>query len=134
MKKNKILVEQIFEKITSIATMLLGNSITFIFAVCLVSYWWSTNLFSSKDWHQNIGDLIFGITFLSLFIIQKSFNKYSALMHLKLNELISSHETANNAVLNTNKKTESEILELAKEYSDVEIEEILIEKVKNDNA
>lgn len=80
--------------------------------------------------HQNIGDFIFGTTFLSLFIIQKSFNRYSALVHLKMNELISSHETANNAVMNTSEKTEQEIRDLSREY--IEAEEMIAENVDPD--
>ncbi len=120
-------IELIFEKLTSIATRILGNSITFIIAFILVVFWWSTNLFTSKNMHQNIGDIIFGTTFLSLFVIQKSFNRYSALVHLKINELISSHEPANNSVMDTAEKTEQEIRELSKEYIDAEIEEIIHE-------
>lgn len=120
-------IELIFEKLTSIVTRILGNSITFIIALILVVFWWSTNLFTSKDMHQNIGDIIFGTTFLSLFVIQKSFNRYSALIHLKVNELILSHEPANNSVMNTAEKTEQEIINLSKEYIDVEIEEIIRE-------
>ena len=120
-------IETIFEKLTSIITRILGNAITFILALIMVVFWWSTNLFTSKDSHQNIGDIIFGITFLSLFVIQKSFNRYSALVHLKINELISSHEPANNSVMNTAQKTEKEILELSREYIEEEIEEIIKE-------
>lgn len=122
-------IELIFEKLTSIATRILGNSITFIMAFILVFFWWSTNIFTSKDMHQNIGDIIFGTTFLSLFVIQKSFNRYSALIHLKINELISSHASANNSVMNTAEKTEQEIRELSKEY----IEEEIIEIIRVDN-
>jgi len=117
-------IEKKFEALTDIATKVLGKTITFLVALCLVIYWWATNLFTSHDWHQNIGDIIFGITFLSLFLIQKSFNRYSALINLKLNELVSSNLEANNSVLNTHKKTESEITELVKEYIDEEIIEI----------
>lgn len=117
-------IELIFERLTSIVTRILGNSITFIMAFILVVFWWSTNLFTSNNMHQNIGDIIFGTTFLSLFVIQKSFNLYSALIHLKVNELISSHESANNSVMNTGKKTEQEIRELSKEYLEEEINEI----------
>ena len=39
-----------------------------------------------------------------------------------MNELISSHETANNAVMDTNQKTEKEIMELTKEYIESEEE------------
>ena len=133
MKEFYFTVERNFEKLVSLATRVLGNSITFILALILVMYWWVTTLFSSSNMHQNIGDFIFGTTFLSLFIIQKSFNRYSALIHLKVNELISSHETANNAVMDTNQKTEKEIMDLAKEYIETEekIEEA-IEMVKDE--
>lgn len=125
-------IEQLFEKLTSIATKILGNSISFIIAFIVVIFWWSTNLFTSNDSHQNIGDIIFGITFLSLFIIQKSFNKYSALVHLKINELISSHEPANNSVMNTAEKTENEIWDLSKEYIKESIDEEIDAIVKED--
>ena len=67
--------------------------------------------------HDILRDIILGITFLSLFIIQKSFNRFSASLHLKVNELVSSHEPASNAVINTEAKTEYELNELSKEYS-----------------
>ncbi len=116
MKQAYFNIERQFERLVSIVTKILGNSITFILAFILVLFWWSTNLFTSNDLHQDIGDIIFGTTFLSLFIIQKSFNRYSALIHLKMNELISSHEPANNSVMDMGKKTEKEIVELYKEY------------------
>ena len=128
MKQFYFTVERNFEKLVSLATRVLGNSITFILALILVMFWWVTTLFSSSDMHQNIGDFIFGTTFLSLFIIQKSFNRYSALIHLKVNELISSHETANNAVMDTSQKTEKEIIDLAKEY--IENEEKIVEALE----
>ncbi|MCZ8196282.1 MAG: low affinity iron permease family protein [Flavobacterium sp.] len=125
-------IEIAFEILTTIVTKVLGNSITFILAFCLVIYWWATNLFTSNDTHQNIGDIIFGTTFLSLFIIQKSFNKYSALIHSKLNELVSSNQEASNSVLNTSKKSESEIIKMAKVYAEEIIEEE-IEKIIEEN-
>jgi low affinity Fe/Cu permease len=117
-------LETVFEKLTSLATSILGNSITFIVALALVLFWWINSYFTTQDLHQIIGDIIFGTTFLSLFIIQKSFNKFSASLHLKINELVSSHETASNAVMNVEAKTEREITELSKEYSE------LAEKIK----
>lgn len=112
-------LESVFEKLTSVATSILGNSITFIIALALVLFWWANSFFATRDLHQIIGDIIFGTTFLSLFIIQKSFNKFSASLHLKINELVSSHDTASNTVLNVEAKTEREITELSKEYSEL---------------
>ena len=108
-----------FEKLTSLATMILGNSITFLFALCLVLFWWMNNLTNHPSIHEIIGDIIFGLTFLCLFIIQKSFNRFSAGLHLKVNELVSATENAKNTVMNAEVKTELEIIELAKEYTDL---------------
>jgi low affinity Fe/Cu permease len=108
-----------FEKLVSTVTSILGNSITFLFAVFLVAFWWMNDLYQIHDLHSIIGDIIFGTTFLSLFIIQKSFNRFSASLHLKINELISSHDQASNAVLNAEIKTEHELSALSKEYSEL---------------
>lgn len=119
MKRTYRHIEFTFEKLTSIATTILGNPITFILALVMVIFWWINIFFITNDIHVLIGDIIFGITFLSLFIIQKSFNRFSASLHLKINELVSSHEPASNAVMNAEIKTEREISELSKEYSDL---------------
>jgi low affinity Fe/Cu permease len=132
MHKLYLEIEKIFEKLTEIVTKTLGNPITFIIALCMVLIWWATSMFSG-DMHQNIGDIIFGVTFLSLFIIQKSFNRYSALVHLKMNELISSHEMANNDIIHSDKKTEKEIIELYNEYIE-ENSDILDILEKNDDG
>lgn len=124
MKEIYFKMERHFEKLVSLATAILGNSITFMLACILVFFWWISTLLSSNNLHQNIGDFIFGTTFLSLFIIQKSFNRYSALIHLKINELISSHKKTNNLEMNTNLKTEQEIIEMSKEYIEAELENI----------
>ncbi len=67
---------------------------------------------------QNIDDviryIIHGVAFISLFIIQKLFNRFSAILHLKVNELVSSQESANNSVMNLGVKTEQELSEMSK--------------------
>jgi low affinity Fe/Cu permease len=114
-------LEKRFEKVTSFATALLGNSVTFIIALIMVIIWLSNIWSYHNDLHHSIGDLILGFTFLSLFIIQKSFNRFSASLHLKVNELVSSHETASNAVINLEEKTEKEITELSNEYKEISV-------------
>ncbi len=109
--------ERGFEKLTSVATAILSNSLTFIIALGTVLFWLSNKEFYTQDIHASIGDIILGVTFLSLFIIQKSFNRFSGSLHLKVNELVASHEPASNAVVNAEEKTEDEILELSKEYA-----------------
>ncbi len=110
--------ERIFEKLTGIITNILGNSITFMLALVMVLFWWSNKEFYTQSIHQSIGDIIFGTTFLSLFVIQKSFNKFSRSIHLKINELIASHDTASNAIIGIETKTELEVIELNKEHAE----------------
>ena len=119
-------IERYFEKLTSVAIAILGNSIAFIVALIIVIYWLTNKRFFIQDIHYCIGDIILGIAFLSLFIIQKSFNRFSKALHLKVNELVASHEPANNAVIHAEEKTEQEINILSKEYSE------LIEQVKEE--
>jgi low affinity Fe/Cu permease len=111
--------EKTFEKLTSIASTVMGNSITFIIALFVVLFWLSNQTFFKQDIHYCIGDLILGTTFLSLFIIQKSFNRFAASLHLKLNELVASHEPANNKLINIEEKTEHELSELSKAYTEL---------------
>jgi low affinity Fe/Cu permease len=108
-----------FEKLVSIASAFLGNSITFIIAMCMVIFWLTNKMFYTQNIHASIGDLFLGIAFLSLFIIQKSNNRNYASLQLKVNELLASHEPASNAVINLEQKTEHEISELTKEYADL---------------
>jgi len=130
--------EHVFEKLTTVATSILGNSITFIIALATVIFWLTNYQFYKQDIHYCIGDIILGVTFLSLFIIQKSYNKFSASLHLKINELVSSHPPASNSVLNAEEKTEREISDLSKQYTSLseqhaaQQEEKRIEESEND--
>jgi low affinity Fe/Cu permease len=112
-------IEKGFERLASFSIALLGNSITFIIALCTVIFWLTNKRFYSQDIHNCIGDVILAVAFLSLFIIQKSFNRFSASLHLKVNELLASHEPAKNALINAEEKTEHELTELSKEYTEL---------------
>lgn len=116
-------LERGFEKLTSLAIVILGNSITFIVALFTVIFWLSDKQFYIQDIHYFIGDVILGVAFLSLFIIQKSFNRFSALLHLKVNELVASDEYASNVVINAGEKSEHEITLLTKEYVELTVQE-----------
>jgi low affinity Fe/Cu permease len=121
--------EKFFEKITSLITGILGSSITFFLALVMVVFWFLNRSYSNHDTNEVIRDLIHATTFLSLFVIQKEFSRFSGSLHLKVNELVASTETANNAVINVESKTEIEINELQKEYAE------LADKIeKNDEA
>ena len=119
MKNTYHQIEKVFEKVTEIITIILGNSITFIIVLAITIYWLCNKQFYTQGIHDSIRDIIHGVTFLSLFIIQKSFNRFSGSLHLKVNELVASHKPANNALINVEEKTEREISELSKEYAEL---------------
>jgi len=105
--------------VASFAIYILGNSITFILALVLVIIWLGSRQFFTQSFHESVRDVIHGITFLSLFIIQKAFNRFAGSLHLKVNELVASHEPARNSVINSEEKTELEILELSREFAEL---------------
>jgi len=123
-------LENSFEKLTSVAITILSNSISFVIALIIVIYWLTDKEFFKQDLHYRIENIILGVAFLSLFIIQKSFNRFSKSLHLKLNELIASHEPANNAVIHAEEKTENEIKILSKQH--LELVEQMKQEEKSD--
>lgn len=120
-------LEHGFEKLTSVAIAILSNSISFIIALIGVIYWLTDEEFFKQNLHDKIENIILGFAFLSLFIIQKSFNQFSKSLHLKVNELVASHEPANNAVIHAEEKTEHEISKL----SEAQLE--LVEQIKQED-
>jgi low affinity Fe/Cu permease len=111
--------EKFFEKITSLITGILGSSVTFFLALVMIVFWFLNRSYSNHDTNEVIRDLIHATTFLSLFVIQKEFSRISGSLHLKVNELVASTETASNSVINAESKTEIEINELQKEYAEL---------------
>jgi len=110
-------IETIFEKFSSVATKVLGNSITFIIALFLVLLYFTDKRVQAQAGNKTIMDVIFATTFLSIFIIQKSVNRFSTALHLKINELVAAHEKASNRMINIEEKTEAEMDQLTKHYS-----------------
>ncbi len=121
-------VETVFERFSMIATRVLGNSITFIVALFLVIGYFTDEEVYTQPRHRTIMDIIFSVTFLSIFIIQKSVNRFSAALHIKMNELVASHDNASNRIINVEDKTEEEIRDLAKHYNTI------AEKVKTSDT
>ena len=119
--------EKQFERISSVAMRVFGSSIAFTLAIALIIFWFSVRKWDLDDISSIIRDIILTITFLSFFIIQRWFNKFSQILHLKLNELIMAHENARNHLVNAEEKTEAEIHVLAKEHDEI------AEKTKTEN-
>ena len=116
MKSTYDKIETVFDRFVNLALKVYGNALTFLVAVIAVIIFLSDRVFYRQNVHDIIRDIILCVTFLSFFIIQKAFNKYTAAIHLKINELVSSHDKASNDVIDIENKTEAELKELAKNY------------------
>ena len=112
-------IEKGFDRFSNAAVKILGHSITFISAFLLVIYWLLNREFYKENQHDMIRDIITAITFLSFFVIQKFFNRFGLALHLKLNELVASHDRASNTLVNVEHKTESELTEISEKYTEL---------------
>jgi len=118
MKSAYLFLENLFEKFSVVALKIFGSSITFIIAVLLIIFWLLLSDRSMMTFQDEIRDIILSVTFLNFFIIQKTQNRMSAAMHLKLNELVKAHENASNTLLNVEKKSGAEIAEMEKKFDE----------------
>jgi low affinity Fe/Cu permease len=106
-----------FDRFATKATIFAGSSAAFSIA-CLVIVLWviSGPIFKYSDTWQlviNTGTTI--ITFLMVFLIQRSQNKDSMAVHLKLNELVAGSEYTSNRLVNIEDLTQDD-LELLHNY------------------
>jgi low affinity Fe/Cu permease len=108
-----------FESFASSATKASGSPIAFAIAFLIVLIWGASGpLFHfSQTWQTIISTSTTIITFLMVFLIQKSQNKDSLAIQLKLNELVAANEFASNRLLNVEKMTEDELKVIHKYYS-----------------
>lgn len=117
MKKNKS--KNKFEIFASRATHLAGTTGSFIIACMVILIWLATGpLFHYSDTWQlviNTGTTI--ITFLMVFLIQKTQNKDAVAMQIKLNELVAAGDKTNNSIISVEDMTEEELMVLNKYYT-----------------
>ena len=108
-----------FEGFANKATKAAGSSTAFISAVLLILGWIASGpLFHYSDiWQLVINTATTIITFLMVFLIQKSQNKDSLAIQLKLNELVAAHQFASNRLVNVENMTEDELKVIKKYYA-----------------
>src|SRR3982751_2151201 len=75
----------------------------------------------SANWQLIINTGTTIITFLMVFLIQKSQNKESVAVQLKLNELVAAHEFASNRLVDVENMTEEELKTIQKYYTRLKI-------------
>jgi low affinity Fe/Cu permease len=117
-RKNNYKLSQILEQFSLQATKATGTSMAFILALSVIIVWGITGpLFHFSDTWQlviNTGTTI--VTFLMVFLIQRTQNKDAHAIHLKLNEIVAALEGASNRLIDVEDLTEEEIETLHAHY------------------
>jgi low affinity Fe/Cu permease len=108
-----------FEEFSTTVTRWTGSTSAFAFACGTIIVWAALGpLFHFSDTWQlviNTGTTI--VTFLIVFLIQRTQNKDSLAIQLKLNELVAAMEGASNRLIDVEDLTEEELEALHKYYS-----------------
>ena len=117
-RKKRTGLSQVLERFSRTATEATGTSTAFILALLVIVVWLvSGPLFKFSDTWQlviNTGTTI--VTFLMVFLIQRSQNKDALAIHLKLNEIVAALEGASNRLIDVEDLSEDEIKTLHKYY------------------
>lgn len=112
-----------FEQLANKITSLTGSSTAFLTALVVVVLWAALGpLFNfSETWQLVINTGTTIVTFLMVFLIQKTQNKDSKAIQLKLNELIAVNEKASNRMVDIEDLTEEELDKLHKYYEKISV-------------
>lgn len=107
------------ERFSGAATRWTGSSTAFALAFGIIVLWGVTGpVFEfSNTWQLVINTGTTIVTFLMVFLIQRSQNKESMTIQLKLNELVAAMQGASNRLINVEDLTEEEVEILHKHYS-----------------
>ena len=108
----------LFERLAEWTTKWVGSSWAFAIAALITAAWLATGpLFRYADTWQLVMNTVSSIvTFLMVFLLQRSQNKDSLAMQVKLNELIAAVAGASNKLINIENLSEDDMRELHARY------------------
>jgi low affinity Fe/Cu permease len=118
MAKKRNRLGQMLERFSRKVTEATGTSTAFILALLVIVVWLVTGpLFHFSDtWQLEINTGTTIVTFLMVFLIQRSQNKDALAIHLKLNEIVAALEGSSNRLIDVEDLDEEEIKTLHTYY------------------
>ena len=120
-RKRESTIGERFEALSEAVTRWAGGTSAFGMALGVIVVWAMLGpVFSYSDTWQlviNTGTTI--VTFLMVFLIQRSQNKDALAIHLKLNELVAAIQGASNRLIEVEALTEKELSTLKKHYHEL---------------
>jgi low affinity Fe/Cu permease len=117
--KRKHSFGRILERFSAVVTMWTGTSIAFAIACAVIVAWVVSGPFFgySDTWQLVINTGTTIVTFLMVFLIQRTQNKDSMALHLKLNELVAAVDGASNRLIDVEDLSEEELTALHSFYA-----------------
>jgi low affinity Fe/Cu permease len=113
--------QPVFERFSTRSARLAGTTGAFAMALAVILVWAVVGpLFGFSDTWQlvvNTGTTI--VTFLMVFLIQRSQNKDSLAIHLKLNEIVAAIQGASNRLVDVESLSEKELETLHRYYGEL---------------
>jgi low affinity Fe/Cu permease len=109
----------VFERAAHVVTRFTGSTTAFLIAVGVIVAWAVTGpLFGySSTWQLVINTSTTIVTFLMVFVIQRTQNKESLAVQLKLNEIVAALEGASNRMVNVEDLSEQDLIMLHEHYA-----------------
>jgi low affinity Fe/Cu permease len=117
-RRQQVNISRGLEALARRVTEWTGTSWAFASAIIVVALWALSGPYYrfSDTWQLVINTATTVVTFLMVFLIQRSQNKDSLAIHLKLNEVVAALEGASNRLINIEDLTEDEIRILREHY------------------
>jgi low affinity Fe/Cu permease len=111
-------ISKVLERFSQKATTYTGSSWAFALAIAVIVLWAATGPFFgfSDTWQLVINTGTTIVTFLMVFLIQRTQNKDTQAVHLKLNELVAALKGASNRLVDVEDLTEEELGVLHEHY------------------
>jgi low affinity Fe/Cu permease len=108
----------VFDRFARSAARYAGHPFAFVAAAAAILVWaLSGALFGYSDtWQLVINTATTIVTFLMVFVIQNTQNRDGEALQIKLDELVRATETADNALLDLEELSESDLEEFRKRY------------------
>ena len=107
-----------FSRFASRSAQLVGHPYIFVWAFISIVVWALAGPYFhfSNAWQLVINSVTNIVTFLVVFLIQNTQNRDAKALHLKLDELIRSHNPASNDLIDVEKLSDEELEQLEKHY------------------
>jgi low affinity Fe/Cu permease len=121
MRKRKQTIGERLEQVSETVTTWTGSASAFVSALSIIVVWALLGpVFGFSDTWQlviNTGTTI--VTFLMVFLIQRSQNKGAVAIHLKLNELVAAIQGASNSLIDIESLSERDLAVLRRHYHEL---------------